>query len=406
MTSRVRWLSLSLLLACGGEDPVGSDEVSTSTSDDAEPEPDPALCSPIAVPGGPGLGAQNLELVAVRSAIPGLADQPTAHGRILGALAAFDGRLHLGYGDYSANTGPIAAVAWDPSGSGAFVEFGTLPTEEILWFRPGLGTLYSPAADPDGHQESGGIYRLDCGRDAWHVGTPIPGAVHVYDVAMQGDSIYVGTGSLSGAPALVMASQDYGESWTEVLRRESVADRFSRFTFAGATPEQLFVAGRDYPSPGTAFAWIRRGAGEFEPLVDPPDPSLVPIVLGDAMVIAAFTGNPGRSDYVASYRISGTNSFVPDSPWPTLPGGEAKLVAWGPDGQPDRLLVLMAGADGTTSIQRTDDLASGATAWQELAVLEPLVGDEFVSLALLLGDLYLGTREGSLYALRQLDAPA
>ncbi|MFV8755404.1 hypothetical protein ACNOYE_33045 [Nannocystaceae bacterium ST9] len=407
MTSRPAWLSLVLALApaCASEGSLdaGESDTSSDTSDTSDTgEPDPALCRAIALPVSPSPGAQQLELVAERSAIPGLADQPTPHGQILGSLFAFDGRLHLGYGDYSANTGPILALAWDPLAS-TFVELGILPTEEVLWFRPGLATLYSPAIDPDGHQESGGIHRLDCGADQWHVGAPIEGAVHVYDVAIQGESIYATTGSLTGQPALLMRSEDHGESWTEVLRRESAADRFSRFHFLGATPDRLFVAGQDYPAPGTAFAWLREGQAEFEPLSDPPASTLVPIVLADAMLITSFSGNPGRSDYLASWRIE-AGGFVPDSPWPTLASGEPKLVAWAPDGE--RLLVLLAAPDGSYSVQRTDDLSPGAMAWQPLAELDPLVGDEYVSMALLLDDLYLGSKLGSLYALRELELPS
>jgi hypothetical protein len=388
---RSRALALGWVLvhaaACANEGHAGDDETSTDA-------PDPALCRSITEPAA--TDPQPLELLAERSAIPGLATQPTARGQVLGTLFAFDGRVHLGYGDYSDNTGPIAAVAWDGELQD-FVELGILPTEEVLWFRAAAAELYSPAIDPDGHEESGGIYRLPCGAQQWQVGAPIPGAVHVYDIATQGESLYAGTGSLSGAPALLMRSEDRGESWTEVLRRESAVDRYSRFYFLGATPTQLFVAGRDYPAPGVGFAWLRREQGEFEALANPPDDSLVPIVLGETMVIAAFTGNPGRSSYVASYRIEGT-SFVADAPWPVLADGTSELVAWAPDGE--TLLVLLAAADGSMSVQRSADLSLGASGWEPVASLDPLANDELVSMALLRGDLYLGSHAGSLYVLR------
>ncbi len=402
-----RVASLTLMAACGGL-PAGESETSTDTSTATDTDTDTdtgdsaGLCDPIAIPVLESPGAQTMELVAARTMIPGIGDQPTAHGQILGTLFAFDGRLHLGYGDYSANTGPIAMYAWDPTES-SFVDLGSLPTEEILWFRPAAGGLYSPAIDPDTHQGIGGVYRLECGADEWTIGTAIDGAVHVYDIAAQGDRIYAGTGSLTGKPALLMASNDYGESWTEVLRRESAADEFSRFYFVGATPERLFVSGK------YSYAALRRGNAEFEVLADPPAGSLIPIVLGEAMVITAFSGNPGRGSYQSSYRISGS-VFVDDTPWPKLAGENAKLLAWGPDADPERLLVMMAASDGSIiSIQRTDDLSEGAMAWQELATfapLDPQTGDAFVSMALLNNDLYLGTRQGSLYALRELEEPA
>ncbi|MCX4247898.1 beta propeller repeat protein [Paraliomyxa miuraensis] len=397
---------VGLALACGG---AGEDGTGGESDSEDVPIPDMERCAPISIPTGPGPGAQQLERVATRNEIPGLAQQPTAHGRILGTVFAFDGRLHLGYGDYTDNTGPIAMTAWDP-GQQAFVSLGTLPTEEVLWFRSGHGTLYSPAVDPDGHEESGGVYRLDCGQSSWQVMPPIEGAVHVYDVAVQGEAIYATTGSLNGRPALLLESHDHGEHWTEILRRESAPDRFSRFYFVGATEQLLFVSGREHPDPGEPLAWLRRerDRGSLEPLADPPDGALVPIVLRDAMVIAAFSSNPGRGSHQGTYRIEG-QAFVPDQPWPA--GDGLELVAWAPqldaDGGPERLLVLMRATDGTTGVYRTAALAGDATSWEHVAELEALPdGDQFVSMALLLGDLYLGTRAGSLHALRELDAPA
>lgn len=378
----------------------GDSATDTETGSDTDTDDLPLECEPITVPVTDSPGEQRFELVAPRSMIPGLADQPTPRGQILGSLFAFDGRLHFGYGDYSDNTGPIAMHAWDPD-EGTFVDLGVLPTEEVLWFRAAAGRLYTPAIDPDAHLGIGGIYRLDCGAEGWTVGTPIDGAVHVYDVAVQGDTIYAGTGSITGAPALLMASTDFGESWTEVHRRESAADEFSRFYFVGATPTRMFVSGSH------DFASVRddAGDGEFHVLSDPPPGSLVPVVLGEAMVITAFSGNPGRSNYLASYRVKGPE-FVVDSPWPALADESAELVTWAADADPERLLVLMETADGTASLHRTDDLSEGATAWEELATIEPLEGDDIVSMALLNNDLYLGTRGGSLYALRGLHEPA
>ena len=75
-------------------------------------------------------------------------------------------------------------------------------------------------------------------------------------------------------------------------------------------------------------------------------------------------------------------------------------------GEPQRLLVLMRAADGRTSVVRSADLLAGPESWETLAELEPLDGERFVSMALLLNTLYLGTNEGSLYALEQLEQPA
>ncbi|PRQ09076.1 hypothetical protein [Enhygromyxa salina] len=387
-----------LLVASGCGAPAG---------ETGEDEGELKACEPIATPVIGGAGAQQLERVASRDQIPGLADQPTARGQVLGVLVAFDGRLHLGYGDYSDNTGPIAMHAWDPR-VGDFVDLGVAPTEEVQRLFAAHGALYSPATDPDGHQESGGVYRLDCGATAWSVQTPIPGGVHVYDVAAQGDTLYACTGSLNGQPALLMASEDRGASWAEVLRRESAADRFSRFYYLGATPELLFVSGRDLPDPGQAFAWIRRGEAAFEQLDEPPSGSLVPITLGDELVIGAFAGTPGRSEYDASYRVVG-QGLVEDQPWPVHADGVTEVITWArqeSDGdRGEALLVLMERADGSVSVHRSEDLGAGAQGWEQVASMA-VEGETFVSMALLFNDLYLGTRSGSLYVLREFEAPA
>ena len=234
--------------------------------------------------------------------------------------------------------------------------------------------------------------------------------MHVYDVARQGGLIYAGTGSLDGQPARLMSSPDHGESWTEVLRHESPAGRFSRFYFVGATEDRLLVSGREHPDPDLALAWVREAGGGFVPIADPPTGLLVPIVLGDAMVVVAFSSNPGRGSALGSYRIEG-DALVEAEPWPTVGGEAAQLVAWAPQGadpaHAERLLVLMRAVDGSHHVLRTDDLELGAAGFVELAVLEPLAdGDEPVSMALLLGDLYLGTRRGALDVLRELEAPA
>lgn len=403
---RVRAATLSLLLgACGpgsSDDESGATETETGTEGD--PLPDPSWCQSVDEPAATPQ-AQALELVALRTEIPGLAAQPTARGQVLGSLFAFDGRVHLGYGDYSDNTGPILSVAWNDA-LGDFDALGVLPTEEVQWFRPGLAELYVPAIDPDGHQESGGVYRLDCASSSWVVATPIAGAVHVYDVARQGESIYASTGSLTGAPALVVRSDDRGDSWTEVLRRESASDRFSRFYTLGATSSLLFAWGEDSPAPHEPYAYVRQGAGEFEAIAMPTTNPLHPIVLTDAMVLAEFTGTPGRSSYVATYRIEGS-ALVEIEPWPTLASGSAVPLTWTYEGA--SLVVLLRDDDGTLAVQRTTDLTLGPDGFEPLATIDPLppdpmgVAESFVSAAAMHGDLYLGTSLGSLYVLRELD---
>lgn len=417
MPTKPPWPPLAALFAlccaCGtgtapGDESPGSEsgsETSLGTDTDSDGTTEALECAPVSVPVLAGPGAQQLERLASRAEIPGLADQPTAHGQVLSNLHAFDGRLHLGYGDYNENTGPIAMHAWDPAAQ-LFVDLGVLPGEEVRGLFAAHGSLYGPAIDHDGHQESGGVYRLDCGAQAWSVETPIEGAVHVYDLAAQGENLYAGTGSLTGAPALLMVSDDRGESWTELLRHESPPDGFSRFYYSGATPELLFVAGREHSQADERFAFVRRGAGAFEPIEDPPTGALRAVVLGEEMLIAERTSAPGFGVHIASWRIEG-QLLVPAQPWPEIEGGGQPLN-WtrqlADDNGPERVLVMMSSPDGGVSVHRSEDLSVGAEGWELLASIPAQEGESFVSFELLNNDLYLGTRSGSLWISRELEA--
>lgn len=395
---------LALVLACGEQpaDEGGETGMETGSEESETGTGEAPACEPVEVPVLDGPGAQLLELVATRDQIPGLADQPTTHGQALASLQAFDGRLHMGYGDYDENTGPIAMYAWDQA-LGSFLEFGVLPGEEVRDFIVAHGVVYGPALDHDGHQADGGVYRLDCGAQAWKDETPIEGAVHVYGLSYQGDTLYAGTGSVTGQPARVMASDDLGASWTEVLRRESPADAFSRFYTTAANSQLLYVGGRELPAGGPYFAWVRQADGEFEPVANPPTGALRGVTLADDLVLVERTGAPGFGSYLNSYRVEGTQ-VVPTDPWPDAAG---ELLNWvmlpATEDLPERMLILMVEDDGSVGVYRSESLL--AEGWELLASLDAPEGDSYASLALLNNDLYLGTRAGSLWALRELEMP-
>lgn len=114
---------------------------------------------------------------------PDAAAQPTATGRTIATLKAWNGRLYAGYGDYNVNTGPIGVRAFDP----ATLTFGpglrASATEALYIFRDVRGTLYAPHVDPIAGESSGGFCRGIPGSpdDAWVDRLPVT-AVHVFDV--------------------------------------------------------------------------------------------------------------------------------------------------------------------------------------------------------------------------------
>ena len=376
------------------------------------------ICADITIPVKDEWGARRLELLFRREQIPDINLQPTKNGQILRSLWAFDGRLHLGYGDETNNTGPISMHAWDPTQQ-AWVFLGTLYTEQMKHFRPGPGVLYSPEADAKGEERSNGVYELKCGSMSWSfAGNPINGSAHLYDLAVQGSRILVGTGSRSHKPAFLMASDDQGETWMELFRHESPPGMYSRIYNVGATDNVTFVSGRvkQHGESKSGFAYIRyTGEASFEPIsnmeiASPQNssklPYLVPVTHRQEMVITAFTLTPPRGQNHGSYRISGKELIV-DDPWPKINGKQCSLENWAPDPNQDRLLVLMQCSDRSAGVFRTASLERDPV-WETALLLPPLKddGDTFTSMSLLLNDLYLGTRHGNLYIVQELYRPA
>ena len=90
--------------------------------------------------------ASQFELVGTH---PQASQQPTVRGRTLNFLKHWNGAIYAGYGDGTANTGPIAITPFALSTN----QFAAQPalvanTEELRVFRALNGNLYAPAIDP------------------------------------------------------------------------------------------------------------------------------------------------------------------------------------------------------------------------------------------------------------------
>jgi hypothetical protein len=187
--------------------------------------------------------AGHFELVGTH---PQASQQPTVRGRTLNFLKHWNGAIYAGYGDYGANTGPIAITPFGLS-TGQFAAQPTFSanTEELQVFRDLDGTLYAPSIDP----------RPGFGDDYFE--TPLTGPVtgrdvveslHVYDIAARtGNERWI-VGS-AGENAVAWRSLDRGVTWSTALtvppRNSGVGD-FARFYFAGAYQNALYVQAADF----------------------------------------------------------------------------------------------------------------------------------------------------------------
>ncbi len=90
--------------------------------------------------------ADQFELVGTH---PQASQQPTVRGRTLNFLKHWNGAIYAGYGDYGANTGPIAITPFALStGQFAAQPAFSANTEELQVFRALNGNLYAPSIDP------------------------------------------------------------------------------------------------------------------------------------------------------------------------------------------------------------------------------------------------------------------
>jgi hypothetical protein len=185
-----------------------------------------------------GAGAQTSGEFTLAAVHPAARTQPTELGQVLTELRVHDGTVWAGYGDYEANTGPIALSAFDPAAPAqGFQQAFLSDTEAIYNLREVNGQLVAPATDP----RSSSDFAID---GPWRDQQPF-GATHVFDtVSLDGNDLWmVGSQNID---AVAWRSVDGGTSWTEALR---IAPRrgndFARFYFTGVIDGSLVVQARD-----------------------------------------------------------------------------------------------------------------------------------------------------------------
>lgn len=171
------------------------------------------------------------------AAHPAAQFQSTQQGQILADLEVHNGKVYAGYGDYTANTGPIMVSSVDASRPDAgFTDEFLADTEAIYNFRVIGEDLVIPAIDPRSKADfvvSG----------PWRQERPL-GAAHVFDTASTADGLWM-VGS-HGVDAVAWRSVDDGGTWTEALRVPPAdSSTYSRFYFAGVLDGELRVQAFD-----------------------------------------------------------------------------------------------------------------------------------------------------------------
>ncbi|MBI2900175.1 MAG: hypothetical protein HYY17_08310 [Planctomycetes bacterium] len=304
---------------------------------------------------------------------PGAAQQSTAQGRTLAALQPFGPLLYFGYGDYTANTGPIQIIPYDPAQDAFLASAGASDTEAIFGFREIGGELWAPAIDPKVSADFAVI-----GADGSWEDRDVVVSTHVFDAAQLGSDIFL-VGSL-GKYAVVWKSADGGETFQfsmSLLPASGVTDDFARFYFAGVHGGKLHVQAVDYfggPQPGSRV-FDGTGWSNGPDLLPLGGAGWHPVGFAGRMVYLTLGAGHGPSRLLA-FDGAQAGAVVSWSVYDIAVSG-ARLYALAVDGR----------------VMRTEDLVS----WEEIASAPS--GSR--SIAVQAGMLHVGATEARLFRFTQ-----
>ena len=132
-------------------------------------------------------------------------------------LMEFNGRLYIGYGDATVNTGPTDVIYYDCE-KDVYVKEFTVEEEGIYTYGLIDGRLAIPGVDATESWELGNMYVLE--DTGWVKRRSITHGIHVFDLASFDGKWYAATGSYfdfgeedMGAFGVILSSDDEGASW-------------------------------------------------------------------------------------------------------------------------------------------------------------------------------------------------
>ena len=174
--------------------------------------------------------------------------QPTALGKTIYALQAWNGKIYAGYGDYGANTGPIAVTPFDPT-TNTFASSPELSqqTEAIGLYRVLNGKLFAASTDPQYGVSTDYADGAAGSPSSWQpVGPSWPapnngvGMTHAFDMnTLTGTDLWL-VGSQGNDP-VAWRSTDGGATWVKSLDVTPPAGDYGRFYGAAVYNGKLYV---------------------------------------------------------------------------------------------------------------------------------------------------------------------
>lgn len=260
-----------------------------------------------------GLSAATPLAFTLAGTHPEAALQSTATGKTLARLQAFNGKIYAGYGDYTANTGPIALDPYNPS-TGSFTgKLYSSPTEAILNFRTINNKLYAPDIDPIAGESSGG-YAIG---EPWSHKAPVA-AIHMFDVGtLTGSDLWM-VGA-SGSNATAWRSTDGGVTWSVAQTDAPIkAGDYARYYWLASLNGKLYLQARMLNSgevkPAKIFDGTSWTTGTSQTMAF--GDSRTPVVFQNKIVLptaglSTYTGS-GDPAQVTSFRVASGYQITKD----------------------------------------------------------------------------------------------
>lgn len=138
------------------------------------------------------------------------------NGHAVSSLFLYGGVFMMGYGDWTANTGPVDLLGLDAVSAEPTVVYERALTESTEVFRVIGGDLYIPWIDTHSSIDSqGGGYITNSG-GSWHE-VVVPDLIHTFDIAStSGSDLVVAGSSRATNQACLKRSIDGGVTWVDI----------------------------------------------------------------------------------------------------------------------------------------------------------------------------------------------
>ncbi|HXT71591.1 MAG TPA: hypothetical protein VN700_17675 [Vicinamibacterales bacterium] len=325
--------------------------------------------------------------------IAAAAAQRTPVGRSIATLVPSHGRLYVGYGDYTADTGPITIVSIDLATDTIHDSGFSFASEAIFSYRQIGDELFAPDIDPR-RASRGGYARgiAGPGSVAWTDEKVVP-ATHVFDVASyDGRDLWL-FGSL-GSNAVAWRSTDDGRTWISALTvPPRAAGNFARMYSGVSLAGKLHTQVVDFPGGVRPTSLVYDGVGWsngprwFPPEVTIPDAfPWRPLAVGrQVMYLDQHTG--------ATHRLVGLYRFD---------GVRAERAFGPPDaaGDPQFAVVDVTTSAGTAYLlNRRQEIWSSTDLgrWRIRRTFNAPGGETPTAIAVVGEDVYIGTNQSGIY---------